>query len=156
MGKTGIRNICTVSLDTPAETQPKLHNRWHPDIPFAGTIKNGETVKIECVRSLSGSTPFNSPEVKFNFLTQHRSIGLVDKLVSTHPGPVDVLSSIIYLYLDLGNNDSADDVKNVDLTKIHYLSGPFEIETAEPGDVLLVEIMDVQPHEDHPWGFVRI
>jgi acetamidase/formamidase len=41
----------------------------------------------------------------------------------------------------LGNNDSADDVKNVDLTKIHYLSGPFEVETAEPGDVLLVEIM---------------
>ena len=41
----------------------------------------------------------------------------------------------------LGNNDSADDVKNIDLTKIHYLSGPFEVETAEPGDVLLVEIM---------------
>jgi formamidase len=51
-----------------------------------------------------------------------------------------------------GNNDSADDVKNVDLTRIHYLSGPFEIETAEPGDVLLVEIMDVQPHQEHPWG----
>ena len=51
-----------------------------------------------------------------------------------------------------GNNDSADDMKNVDLTKIHYLSGPFEIETAEPGDVLLVEIMDVQPFEDSPWG----
>lgn len=50
------------------------------------------------------------------------------------------------------NDDSADDVKNVDLTKIHYLSGPFEIETAEPGDVLLVEIMDVQPHQEHPWG----
>ncbi len=44
-----------------------------------------------------------------------------------------------------GNNDSADDMKNVDLTRIHYLSGTFEIETAEPGDVLLVEIMDVQP-----------
>lgn len=40
-----------------------------------------------------------------------------------------------------GNNDSADDVKSVDLTKIHYLSGPFEIEEAAPGDVLLVEIM---------------
>lgn len=52
----------------------------------------------------------------------------------------------------LGNNDSADDMKNVDLTRIHYLSGPFEIETAEPGDVLLVEIMDVQPHDKHPWG----
>ncbi len=43
-------------------------------------------------------------------------------------------------------------MKNVDLTKIHYLSGPFEIDTAEPGDVLLVEIMDVQPFEDSPWG----
>lgn len=51
-----------------------------------------------------------------------------------------------------GNNDSADDLKNVDLTRIHYLSGPFEIETAEPGDVLLVEIMDVQPLESAPWG----
>lgn len=54
--------------------------------------------------------------------------------------------------LCVGNNDSADDMKNVDLTRIHYLSGPFEIETAEPGDVLLVEIMDVQPHDKHPWG----
>ena len=45
----------------------------------------------------------------------------------------------------IGNNDSADDMLNVDLTKIHYLSGPFEIETAEPGDILIVEIQDVQP-----------
>lgn len=44
----------------------------------------------------------------------------------------------------IGNNDSADDVRNVDLTRIHYLTGPFEIEGAEPGDILLVEIMDVQ------------
>lgn len=54
------------------------------------------------------------------------------------------------------NNDSADDIKNVDLTQIHYLSGQFEIETAEPGDVLLVEIQDVQPFEDQPWGFTGI
>ncbi|OJJ82540.1 acetamidase/formamidase family protein [Aspergillus glaucus CBS 516.65] len=51
------------------------------------------------------------------------------------------------------NDDSADDLKNVDLTQIHYLSGPFDIETAEPGDVLLVEIQDVQALRDAPWGF---
>lgn len=45
-------------------------------------------------------------------------------------------------------------MRNVDLTKIHYLSGPFEIENAGPGDVLIVEIMDVQPHQEAPWGFV--
>ena len=54
------------------------------------------------------------------------------------------------------NDDLADDVKNVDLTKVHYLSGPFEVEGAEPGDLLLVEIMDVQPFEDRPWGFTGI
>lgn len=54
------------------------------------------------------------------------------------------------------NNDSADDVKNVDLTEIHYLSGPFDIETAEPGDVLVVEIQDVQPFQEQPWGFTGI
>ena len=54
------------------------------------------------------------------------------------------------------NNDSADDIKNVDLTQIHYLSGPFDIETAEPGDVLVVEIQDVQPLQDQPWGFTGI
>jgi len=111
MGHTEIRNICPVSLETPAAKQPQLHNRWHPDIPFAGSIKNGETVKIECVDWTGGQ---------------------------------------------IGNNDSADDMKNVDLTKIHYLSGPFEIEDAEPGDVLIVDICDVQPHQSAPWGFTGV
>lgn len=56
----------------------------------------------------------------------------------------------------IGNNDSADDIRHVDLTKIHYLSGPFEIESAMPGDILLVEIMDVQPFQDQPWGFTGV
>ncbi|KAJ9392081.1 hypothetical protein DTO063F5_840 [Paecilomyces variotii] len=56
----------------------------------------------------------------------------------------------------IGNNDSADDLRNVDLNRIHYLSGPFDIETAEPGDVLVVEIQDVQPFQDQPWGFTGI
>ena len=56
----------------------------------------------------------------------------------------------------IGNNDSADDVRDVDLTMIHYLTGPFDIETAEPGDILLVEIQDVQPMQDQPWGFTGI
>jgi len=56
----------------------------------------------------------------------------------------------------IGNNDSADDMKNVDLTKIHYLTGPFDIDTAEPGDLLLVEIQDVQPFQDQPWGFTGV
>jgi acetamidase/formamidase len=46
------------------------------------------------------------------------------------------------------DNDSAEDIRTVDLTEIHYLSGPFDIETAELEDFLLVEIQDVQPFQD--------
>jgi formamidase len=56
----------------------------------------------------------------------------------------------------IGNNDSADDMRDVDLTKIHYLTGPFDIETAEPGDVLVLEIQDVQPLDEQPWGFTGV
>ena len=47
-------------------------------------------------------------------------------------------------------------MKNIDLTKIHYLTGPFEVEGAEPGDVLIVEIQDVQPFQEQPWGFTGV
>ncbi|KAI0018159.1 formamidase [Xylariomycetidae sp. FL0641] len=111
MGKTAIRTVGKVDLKRPAADQSNVHNRWHPDIPFAGNIKDGETVKIECLDWTGGQ---------------------------------------------IGNNDSADDVKHVDLTQVHYLTGPFEVEGAEPGDLLLVEIMDVQPFQDQPWGFTGV
>mmetsp|Transcript_9020 Transcript_9020/g.20320 ORF Transcript_9020/g.20320 Transcript_9020/m.20320 type:complete len:117 (-) Transcript_9020:23-373(-) len=38
------------------------------------------------------------------------------------------------------NDDSADDVKHVDLTQVHYLSGPIAVPTAEPGDLLKVTL----------------
>ncbi|KAK2606009.1 hypothetical protein QQS21_003526 [Conoideocrella luteorostrata] len=56
----------------------------------------------------------------------------------------------------IGNNDSADDVRTVDLTKVHYLTGPFEIEGAEPGDLLVVNITDIQPFDHSPWGFTGV
>lgn len=36
----------------------------------------------------------------------------------------------------------SDDVRNVDLTRIHNLSGPIAVEGAEPGDCLVVDILD--------------
>ncbi len=45
----------------------------------------------------------------------------------------------------LGNNDSANDVRDVDLTHAHMLSGPIGVEGAEPGDLLVVDILDLGP-----------
>jgi len=53
----------------------------------------------------------------------------------------------------IGNNDSANDVRDVDLLQVHYLSGPIGVEGAEPGDLMVVDILDVGTLEDSQWGF---
>jgi formamidase len=75
---------------------------------------------------------------------------------SIAPNEVVKIECVDWTGGQIGNNDSANDVRDVDLSKIHYLTGPFDIETAEPGDVLVVEIQDVQPLEEAPWGFTGI
>lgn len=51
------------------------------------------------------------------------------------------------------NDDCSDDVKNVDLSQVHYLSGPIEIENAEVGDLLKVEILNLGCLDGDEWGF---
>ncbi|WP_067886584.1 formamidase [Nocardia vaccinii] len=62
------------------------------------------------------------------------------------------------------NDDSADDVRNAPLSTVHCLSGPFAVEGAEPGDLLIVDILDIGPipqEEVGPlagqgWGYTGI
>ena len=63
----------------------------------------------------------------------------------------------------IGNNDSANDIRDVDLTKCHMLSGPIGVEGAEPGDLLVVDILDlgpvpqeVGPAPGQGWGYTGI
>lgn len=53
----------------------------------------------------------------------------------------------------IADNDSANDVRDVKLTKVHYLSGPFGVEGAEPGDLLVVDILDLGAIPGSEWGF---
>jgi len=54
------------------------------------------------------------------------------------------------------NNDSANDIRDVDLTKVHYLSGPIGVEGAEPGDLMVVDILDIGTLAESEWGFTGI
>lgn len=62
------------------------------------------------------------------------------------------------------NDDSAEDVLNAPLLTVHKLSGPFAVEGAKPGDLLVVDILDVGPipQEDsgplagQGWGYTGI
>ena len=54
------------------------------------------------------------------------------------------------------NDNSANDIRDVDLTKVHYLSGPFGVEGAEPGDLMVVDLLDLGYLEASDWGFTGI
>ncbi|KAF4950810.1 hypothetical protein FGADI_7943 [Fusarium gaditjirri] len=81
---------------------------------------------------------------------------VVPSIATVEPGETVKIECLDWTGGQIGNNDSADDVRDVDLTKIHYLTGPFDIKGSQPGDLLVVNITDVQPFEHSPWGFTGI
>lgn len=56
----------------------------------------------------------------------------------------------------IANNDSANDIRDVNLTKVHYLSGPIGVTGAEPGDLLVVDLLDVGVLPESQWGFTGL
>src|SRR5260370_19870932 len=51
------------------------------------------------------------------------------------------------------NNQSADDVLDIDLTIVPFLSWPIGGQGAEPGDLLVVDLLDVGALPESLWGF---
>src|SRR5919205_857174 len=61
------------------------------------------------------------------------------------------------------NDDSAEDTRDLDLSIVHPLSGPISVEGAEPGDLLVVDVLELGPvpQESGPvagqgWGYTGI
>ncbi|EED80002.1 predicted protein [Postia placenta Mad-698-R] len=80
----------------------------------------------------------------------------IPPFATVKPGEVFKVQCVDWTGAQIGNNDYSDDIKNVDLTKIHNLSGPIAVEGAEPGDCLVVDILDVTPFDKMPWGYTGI
>jgi formamidase len=95
------------------------HNRWHPDIPAAVSIKPGEVFRADVREWFDGA---------------------------------------------IRNDDSADDVRNAPLPGVHVLTGPFHVEGAEPGDLLIVDILEIDacdqedsgPFSGVGWGYTGV
>ena len=51
------------------------------------------------------------------------------------------------------NDNSAADVRDIDLSIVHFLSGPVGVEGAEPGDLLVVDFLDIGAFPHNAWGF---
>jgi formamidase len=69
------------------------------------------------------------------------------------PGDDFVLETFDWTGGFIKNDDSADDVRDIDLTTVHYLSGPVGVKGAEPGDLLVVDLLDIGAKPDSLWGF---
>lgn len=51
------------------------------------------------------------------------------------------------------NDDCADDVRDIGLSIVHFLLGPVGVECAEPGDLLVVDLLDIGAEPDSLCGF---
>lgn len=107
-----------ISVDpkkAPWEQETPLHNRWHPDIPPVASVKEGESFRVSGYLYATFSFRTSANE-SFDVIRSSMQVECVD-----------------WTGGQIKNDDSSDDVKNVDLSQVHYLSGPVEIEGAKPG-----------------------
>lgn len=69
------------------------------------------------------------------------------------PGDDFILETYDWTGGFIKNDDCADDIRDIDLSIVHFLSGPVGIQGAEPGDLLVVELLDIGAKEEAQWGF---
>ncbi|NYF98415.1 formamidase [Janibacter cremeus] len=108
---------------------------------------------------LDSTKPFTEQAI----LGHNRWHGDIPPAVTVKPG--DVFRADCREWFDgyIKNDDSAVDIASAPMSIVHALSGPFAIEGAEPGDLLIVDILDVGPipSEEGPlagqgWGYTGI
>jgi formamidase len=75
-------------------------------------------------------------------------------LATVQPGEEIIIETLDFLDAQIHNDDDPSDVRDIDLTRAHPLTGPFEIAGAEPGDLLVVDLLDITPVT--PVGFSGI
>ena len=77
----------------------------------------------------------------------------IPAILSVDPGDEFRVECIEWTGGQIDDNDSANDIRDVDLGQVHYLSGPIEVRGAEPGDLLVMDILDIGALQGHEWGF---
>jgi len=129
-----------------------------PDIPAYATVKPGE-VRCGCL-SWQAYKSCRPPLIyvgvqnrvrRFVFsvywclvLLKQTTVCAADwtgAQIGNNDSTLDPVHSLSAALTSVDSVDS-DDVRDVDLTMVHNLSGPVAVEGAEPGDCLVVDILD--------------
>ncbi|WP_323173527.1 formamidase [Natrialba sp. PRR66] len=81
----------------------------------------------------------------------------IESVVSVEPGETIRLECLDWTGGQIQDNDNPNEVRDVDLNQVHYLSGPVEVAGAEPGDLLKTTLLDIGPlNERSEFGFTGI
>jgi len=80
----------------------------------------------------------------------------IPAVATVNPGDSFRVECLDWTGGQIKNNDNARDIQDVDLSQVHYLSGPIAVTGAEPGDLLVVDIIDLGPLPGHEWGYTGI
>ncbi len=81
----------------------------------------------------------------------------IEPVVTVEPGETIRLECLDWTGGQIGDNDDANEVRDVDLNQVHYLSGPVAVEGAEPGDLLKTTLLDIGAlNERSEYGFTGI
>jgi formamidase len=71
----------------------------------------------------------------------------IKPVVEVEPGEIVEVETRDALDGQITSNPSFDDVVNADLSLVHPLTGPIYVRGARPGDLLVVEVLDIIPDE---------
>lgn len=80
----------------------------------------------------------------------------IPPVASVKPGSVFRIECKDWTDGQIKNDDNPNDIRDVDLSVVHVLSGPIEVEGAKPGDILVVDILDIGALAGDEWGFTGI
>ncbi|RMF20294.1 MAG: acetamidase/formamidase family protein [Cyanobacteria bacterium J083] len=80
----------------------------------------------------------------------------IPAVVSVKPGDIFRIECKDWTDGQIKNNDDPSDIKDVDLNIVHVLSGPIRVEGAKPGDILVVDLLDIGALPGDEWGFTGI
>lgn len=80
----------------------------------------------------------------------------IPSVASVNPGDTFRVECMDCSGGQIKNDDGLSDLFGVDLASVHYLSGPIEVTGAEPGDLLVVDILAVGTLKGSEWGWTCI
>jgi formamidase len=80
----------------------------------------------------------------------------IPPVVSVKPGDVFRIECKDWTDGQIGRGADPKDILDVKLSVVHVLSGPISVQGAEPGDILVVDLLDVGTLPGDEWGFTGI